>query len=113
MCTLVAICIGEDLLVAAANRGHVGAGLTPATAGRRAAVAPTGAAACRTAAPRAAARGAALRAAAGTAATLGGALATLVATFSGLSRFFWHPSLAYSALWLLATALISLLLIAP
>jgi len=32
---------------------------------------------------------------------------------SGLSRFFWHPPLAYSALWLLATALISLLLIAP
>ena len=32
---------------------------------------------------------------------------------SGLSRFFWHPPLAFAALWLLATALIGLLIIAP
>jgi hypothetical protein len=32
---------------------------------------------------------------------------------SGLSRFFWHPPLAYAALWLLATALISLFILAP
>jgi len=32
---------------------------------------------------------------------------------SGLSRFFWHPPLAHSALWLLATAIIGLLVIAP
>lgn len=31
----------------------------------------------------------------------------------GLSRFFWHTSLAYAALWLLATALISLFILAP
>jgi len=32
---------------------------------------------------------------------------------TGLSRFFWHPPLANAALWLLATALIGLLVIAP
>lgn len=32
---------------------------------------------------------------------------------TGLSRFFWHPPLAFAALWLLATALISLFLISP
>ena len=32
---------------------------------------------------------------------------------TGLSRFFWHPPLAFAALWLLATALVGLLLIAP
>ena len=50
-------------------------------------------------------------------AILGGLLcATLAATLlnlTGLSRFFWHPPLAYAALWLLATALIGLLIIAP
>ena len=29
------------------------------------------------------------------------------------SHFFWHPPLAYAALWLLATALISLFIITP
>ena len=28
-------------------------------------------------------------------------------------RFFWHPPLAYAALWLLATALIGLFIITP
>ncbi len=32
---------------------------------------------------------------------------------TGLSRLFWHPPLAFAALWLLATALMGLLLIAP
>ena len=32
---------------------------------------------------------------------------------AGISRFFWHPPLANAALWLLATALISLLIITP
>ncbi len=32
---------------------------------------------------------------------------------TGLSRFFWHPPLAFAALWLLATALIGLMIIAP
>ena len=30
-----------------------------------------------------------------------------------LSRFFWHPPLAYAAMWLLATALIGLFIITP
>ena len=30
-----------------------------------------------------------------------------------LSRFFWHPPLAYAALWLLASALIGLFIITP
>jgi hypothetical protein len=32
---------------------------------------------------------------------------------TGLSRFFWHPPLANAALWLLATALFGLFIIAP
>jgi hypothetical protein len=32
---------------------------------------------------------------------------------TGVSRFFWHPPLANAALWLLATALIALFIIAP
>jgi uncharacterized integral membrane protein len=32
---------------------------------------------------------------------------------TGLSRFFWHPPLANAALWLLASALIGLFIIAP
>ena len=32
---------------------------------------------------------------------------------TGLSRFFWHPPLANTALWLLSTALIALFIIAP
>ncbi len=32
---------------------------------------------------------------------------------TGLSRLFWHPPLAFAALWLLATALVGLLIIAP
>lgn len=30
-----------------------------------------------------------------------------------ISRFFWHPPLTNAALWLLATALIALFIIAP
>jgi hypothetical protein len=33
--------------------------------------------------------------------------------WTGLSRFFWHPPLAYAALWLLSTALVGLIFIAP
>ena len=33
--------------------------------------------------------------------------------WTGLSRIFWHPPLAYAALWLLSTALVSLIFIAP
>jgi len=40
-------------------------------------------------------------------------LATRLLNKSGLSRFFWHPPLANVALWLLATALIALFIIAP
>ena len=32
---------------------------------------------------------------------------------TGLSRFFWHPPLARAALWLLATGLFGLFIIAP
>ena len=32
---------------------------------------------------------------------------------TGLSRFFWHPPLAFAALWLLGAALTSLFLIRP
>jgi hypothetical protein len=32
---------------------------------------------------------------------------------TGLSRFFWHPPLAYAALWLLSAALVGLIFIAP
>ena len=32
---------------------------------------------------------------------------------TGLSRFFWHPPLANATLWLLATTLINLFIIAP
>ena len=42
--------------------------------------------------------------------------ATLIARLlnhSGLSRFFWHAPLANAALWLLATALVALFIIAP
>jgi len=50
-------------------------------------------------------------------AILGGLFCAMVMAkllnLSGLSRFFWHPPLAYSALWLLATSLIGLLIIAP
>jgi len=33
--------------------------------------------------------------------------------WTGLSRFFWHPPLAFTALWLLSTALVGLIFIAP
>ena len=33
--------------------------------------------------------------------------------WTGLSRFFWHPPLAFAALWLLSTALVGLIFIAP
>ena len=32
---------------------------------------------------------------------------------TGLSRFFWHPPLAFAVLWLLATALAGLFVIRP
>ncbi len=32
---------------------------------------------------------------------------------TGLSRFFWHPPLAFAALWLLGTALTGLFIIRP
>ena len=32
---------------------------------------------------------------------------------TGLSRFFWHPPLAFAALWLLSAALVGLIFIAP
>ena len=32
---------------------------------------------------------------------------------NGLSRFFWHPPLALFSLWLLSTALVGLIFIAP
>jgi hypothetical protein len=48
---------------------------------------------------------------------VGGLLCALVfaklLNLTGLSRFFWHPPLAYAALWLLATALIGLFIIRP
>jgi hypothetical protein len=44
---------------------------------------------------------------------LGAMLVTRLLNQTGLSRFFWHPPLANAALWLLATALISLFIITP
>ena len=32
---------------------------------------------------------------------------------TGLSRFFWHPPLAFAALWVLSAALFGLIFIAP
>jgi len=32
---------------------------------------------------------------------------------TGLSRFFWHPPLAFAAMWLLGTALTGLFVITP
>jgi len=32
---------------------------------------------------------------------------------TGLSRFFWHPPLAFAALWLLSAALVGLIFVAP
>ena len=32
---------------------------------------------------------------------------------TGLGRFFWHPGLAFVALWVLATSLVGLLLVFP
>ncbi len=49
-------------------------------------------------------------------AILAGFLCTIVVTqllnLTGLSRIFWHPPLAFAALWLMATALFSLFVIA-
>ncbi len=36
-----------------------------------------------------------------------------VLNYTGLSRYFWHPSLALFSLWLLSPALIGLIFIAP
>jgi hypothetical protein len=38
---------------------------------------------------------------------------TRLLNWTGLSRFFWHPPLAYAALWLLSTSLACLIFIAP
>lgn len=38
---------------------------------------------------------------------------TKLLNLTGLSRFFWHPPLAFAALWLLATALAGLFVIRP
>ncbi len=50
-------------------------------------------------------------------AIMAGLLCAMVVTqllnLTGLSRIFWHPPLAYAALWLMATALFGLLIIAP
>lgn len=32
---------------------------------------------------------------------------------TGLSRFFWHPPLAFTVLWLISIALVGLIFIAP
>jgi len=40
-------------------------------------------------------------------------IAAKLLNLTGLSRFFWHPPLANAALWLLATTLINLFIIAP
>ncbi len=32
---------------------------------------------------------------------------------TGLSRFFWHPGLAFAAFWVLATSVIGLVLLPP
>jgi hypothetical protein len=46
-----------------------------------------------------------------------GLLGTLAITqllnWTGLSRLFWHPPLAFVAMWVLASSLIGILLIAP
>ena len=46
-----------------------------------------------------------------------GLLATLLITqllnWVGISRFFWHPPLAFVAMWVLSSALIGISLIAP
>ena len=39
-------------------------------------------------------------------------LARLI-NWTGLSRFFWHPPLVFTALWLLSAALVGLIFIAP
>jgi hypothetical protein len=44
---------------------------------------------------------------------LGAMVVAKLLNLTGLSRFFWHPPLANAALWLLATALIGLFVIAP
>ncbi len=44
---------------------------------------------------------------------LGAMVLARLLDLTGLSRFFWHPPLAYAALWLLTTALTCLLFIAP
>ena len=50
-------------------------------------------------------------------AIVAGLLCAMVVTqllnLTGLSRFFWHPPLAFAALWLLATALTGLFVITP
>ena len=44
---------------------------------------------------------------------LGAMVVTQLLNLTGLSRFFWHPPLAFAALWLLATALTGLFVITP
>ena len=40
-------------------------------------------------------------------------IATRVLNWTGLSDLFWHPPLAFFSLWLLASSVIGLVLIAP
>ena len=38
---------------------------------------------------------------------------TRLFNWTGFSRFFWHPPLAFTALWLLSSALVGLIFITP
>ncbi len=44
---------------------------------------------------------------------LGAIVAAKLLNRTGLSRLFWHPPLAFAAMWLLATALTGLFIITP
>jgi hypothetical protein len=44
---------------------------------------------------------------------LGTVAITQVLNWTGLSRLFWHPPLAFLAMWVLASSVIGLAIIAP
>ena len=44
---------------------------------------------------------------------VGTVVITQVLNWTGLSRLFWHPPLAFVAMWVLASSLVGLVLIAP
>ncbi len=44
---------------------------------------------------------------------LGSMAITQVLNWTGLSRLFWHPPLAFVAMWVLASSVIGLVMIAP